>query len=67
MPEYRLQELWHEKERERGERISWRQLANETSTPVSVIQKILKGEHVSTRTLEQIAQYFNVPIKDLFK
>lgn len=66
MPAYRIRELWAEKERLRGEPISWRQLAQESGLPLSIIQKLMKDEHVSTRTLESLAAYFEVDLPDLF-
>lgn len=67
MPEYRLRELWSEKERERGEHISWDKLAAESEVKLATLQKISRGGHVTTETLEKLASYFNVHIGKLFK
>lgn len=62
---YRLAEVWTEWERVNARRLTYRELARASGVSNTLIQRMLKGENVTVETLEKLAAFFGVAVKDL--
>lgn len=62
---YRLAEIWEEWERVNGKKLTYRELSRVTGVSTNLINRVLSGQNVTVETLEKLAAFFGVPVRDL--
>lgn len=61
---YRLAALWDEWERVNGRRLTYREITQATGVSNTLLQRILAGENVTVETLQKLATFFGVQVRD---
>lgn len=62
---YRLAEVWAAWERSHSQKLTYHALSRATGVSNTLIQRILAGQNVTVETLEKLAAFFGVPVRDL--
>jgi transcriptional regulator with XRE-family HTH domain len=62
---YRLAVIWAEWEQRHEQRLTYRELSRATGVSTNLINRVLSGQNVTVETLEKLAAFFGVPVRDL--